>query len=229
MAESHPRRPPRASFAALFVAIAASALLWQAATETITTSRRTIGNGTGRFEISEDHTNRALAGAAFVVLLAGTIAWILLHPGGKLKGKLLNLGPTAALLVLLPLVGGLLIIAEESNDVAFDEYEYYPQPDAILAALETAGIDCDHAASSHPRGKYWRSPGAVCEIDTRAALNDGADKITIEMWEVGGRERWTHEVANDDVYAVLGPTWLIRCEFQASCAQIQAAIGGRNY
>jgi hypothetical protein len=70
----------------------------------------------------------------------------------------------------------------------------------------------------------------VCRQPNPADIRDGHDEVLVAIFAGGSaRDRWTSGVHNDDVYAVIGPKWVATCEFQATCARIQASIGGRNY
>jgi hypothetical protein len=227
--EANPRSK-LAAFVPLASAIVVATLVWGIASETTTVTRRVVGNGTGHFETASETTNLWVAGIAFAILAMGVVVWIRLHPDRSGRTKLMDLSPTAAAIVLLPLIGCTFIVRGQRADPSFEERERYRDTQAVLNAIANAGIDCTNPRSAAKNTDYWTASETTCDIATPAAIEDGADSVIVDMWRSDdSRARWMETVPHEDVFAVFGPTWLIRCEFQADCAQIQAAIGGRNY
>jgi hypothetical protein len=224
------RRSRLAAFVPLAIAVVVATLVWGIASETTTITRRVVGNGTGYFETTSDTTNLWVAGIAFAILAMGVIVWIRLHPDRSGRTKVMDLSPTAVAIVLLPLIGCTFIVRGQRADTSFEERERYRDTQAVLDAIANAGIDCTKPRSAAKKTDYWTASETTCDIATPAAIEDGADSVIIDMWRSDeSAARWMDAVPHEDVFAVFGPTWLIRCEFQADCAQIQAAIGGRNY
>jgi hypothetical protein len=61
------------------------------------------------------------------------------------------------------------------------------------------------------------------------ALDDGLETVFIHLWRSSGsRADWYERVPASDVVSVDGPTWLITCEFETTCSQIQLIAGGRT-
>jgi hypothetical protein len=224
------RRSKPAAFVPLAIGIVVATLVWGTATETTTITRRVVGGGTGHFETASDTTNLWLAGIAFAILAMAVGVWFALHPDRSGRNKLMDLSPTVAAIVLLPLIGCTFIVRGQREDISFEERERYRSTQAVLDAIANAGIDCTNPRSTARDTDYWTASETTCDIATPAAIEDGVDSVIIDMWlSDESRVRWMEAVPHEDVFAVFGPTWLIRCEFEADCAQIQAGIGGRNY
>ena len=214
----------------LGVAILVAVLLWEASSGDTTITRRVVGNGTGRFQSRTESTNGWGAVAALAALTAGVAGWMLLHPGGEFRRKLADLGPTAAAILLLPAIGGIFIAAGRRTDFSFEPRESYSDAQAIIEAMGKGGLDCTNIETGPANDSYWDGPETTCDLPTRAAIEDGADTLVIDMWRGDeGRDRWMSAVSHESVFALFGPTWLIRCEFQSDCALIQQAIGGLHY
>jgi hypothetical protein len=99
---------------------------------------------------------------------------------------------------------------------------------AVASALKSAGLGCQRMTAVSPDERYF-SAEMHCPIAALLDINDGHDDATIYLWRDGGRERWLRATASADVYGAMGPMWLIVCEFESTCTEIQYKLGGRNY
>jgi hypothetical protein len=208
-------------------AVLSIALMSQATTTTRET-RRAVGNGVGRYVDVTTTRDTPIAVAAWLALAAGfgAWAWILRRSGGGVTRVPLVIAAagvvvTGYLWVASPLLAG----------DGFSDSERYENAGAVIGALRPSGMPCAEMAAA-PAG---RTAGLfvereVCRQPNAADIRDGHDDVLIAIFSSGSaRARWTAAVDHDDVYAVVGPRWVTTCEFQATCARIQASIGGRNY
>ena len=198
--------------------------LWAVGTETQTVARRTIGNGTGYFSTTEVSANAALRTSAVVVAGAAVLAWGWLF-GSTLEPRSrrrLRTTVTAAVLLAALLAG----LAVATRGDGFEDRERYASARAVVAAMAPA-VECRTLTARPHRFVV----GAVtCATPSAAATDDGTDDVVIGTWrDEEERAGWLEQTPTDQVYAVVGPTWLAVCELQSTCARIQAAAGGRNY
>jgi hypothetical protein len=198
------------------------------ATTTTREDRRAVGNGVGRYVDVTTTSDARMAVAAWLALAVGLGAWagiLRRSSGGVTRVPLViaaaGIVVTGYLWVASPLLAG----------DGFSDSERYENVGAVISALRTAGMPCAEMAAA-PAGKMDGvfMEREVCRQPNAADIRDGHDEVLVAIFSSGSaRSRWTAAVAHDDVYAVIGPGWVSTCEFQATCARIQASIGGRNY
>jgi hypothetical protein len=99
----------------------------------------------------------------------------------------------------------------------------------VVAALDGSNVECSRLVIETKSTHYFQAEQGVCEIERRLALDDGFETVSIQFWRRSdARTRWYESVSAADVVSVDGPTWLITCEFETTCSQIQIATGGRT-
>ena len=216
------------AWGALACAVVVSAVLLSVATTTTRDSRRAVGNGIGNYTAVSTTRDDRLAAGAWVALAGGLVAWASIL--GRSSSPTRRV-PAAVAAAGIAATGWWLVIAPLASGDGFSDSERYASVGAVVDALRAEGIPCAEVVDALPAetdGLFEER--AACRQPTAAAIRDGHDDVIIEMFASDSeRTRWTESVDHDDVFAVIGPEWLTTCEFQATCARIQAAIGGRNY
>ena len=218
----------------LGLAVAVCAILISAASTTTRESRRAVGNGVGRYVDVTTSTDTMISAVAWLVLAAGTGAWVWL-----VRASVEPAQPSTARRRIPALVGSAVVVLTGYLWVAapllagdgFEDSERYESVHAVVRALGSSGMPCAEVAEAPANGTTALFAAArVCRQPNPADIRDGHDEVVVAIFAGGSpRNEWTDRVGNDDVYAVIGPRWIARCEFQATCARIQASIGGRNY
>jgi hypothetical protein len=213
----------------LGVALVLAMSLWVLGTRPIVEEGgRVFGGGTGTFSRNEAHTNWLLVGVAIAMGVAGTVGWAAL---------LLRHGRNAARVVVVATVT-LGVIAAGSwgvtdrlraDDPATAAGPSYATVAEVVAALEGSNVECNRLVIETNTTRYFRAEQGVCEIERRLALDDGLETVSIQFWRSSdARAEWYENLSAADVVSVDGPTWLITCEFETTCSQIQIATGGRT-
>jgi hypothetical protein len=213
----------------LGAALALWILLWVFGTRPVVEEgSHVFGGGTGTFSRTEAHTNWFLVGAGVAVGIAGTVGWAAL---------LLRHGRNAARVVLVVLVtlgviaAGIWGVADRlrADDPATAAGPSYATVAEIVGALEGSNVECKRLTIEPSTTRFSQPKQGVCEIERRLALDDGLETVTIQFWRNSdARVQWYETVSAADVVSVDGPTWLITCEFETTCSQIQIATGGRT-
>lgn len=208
------RRPAIVLGLALPVLIAA-ALLWGAAIDRERESHRVVGNGSGGWSQTRTVVDRPLAVAGsvlFAASLAGVAAAV--WPGSAIRkaAMVAGLGGVALLATVVPF--RMASVDPFSSGVSFERIE------DLVAALETGGVECAELATG-PRD------GMVCRVESPVA-DDGFDDVRLARFETRAeRAEWLETAVGNDAIAVIGADWVARCEFNAMCARVQAATGGK--
>lgn len=213
----------------LGVALVLAISLWMFGTRPIVEEgSRVFGGGTGTFSRNEPHTNWIVVGAAVAVGIAGTIGW---------AAMLLRQGRDAARVVVVAIVtlgvigAGLWGVTDRlrADDPATATGPSYTTVAEVVAALEGSNVECNRLIIETSPTRHFQTEQGVCEIERRLALDDGFETVSIQFWRSpDARTRWYENVSEADVVSVDGPTWLITCEFETTCSQIQIATGGHT-
>ena len=221
-------RPQLIAWVALISAVALSAVLMSLASTTTREARRAVGNGVGRYIHVSATTDTAIATVSWLSLAAGTGAWALLlgrssRPAGRMAAAIAGgiVVVTGYLWVASPLLAG----------DGFSDSERYESVSAVVDALRSSGMPCaETAAAPAAATTQFFADSRTCRQPNPADIRDGHDEVVVSIFAGGGmRDRWTSEIDHDEVHAVIGPRWVATCDFQATCARMQALIGGRNY
>jgi hypothetical protein len=209
-------------------AVVLSIALISLATTTTRENRRAVGNGVGRYVDVTTTSDARIAVAAWLALAAGLGAWavVLRRSGGGVTRV-----PFVIAAAGIVVTGYLWVASPLFAGDGFSDSERYENVGAVISALRTAGMPCAEMAAA-PAGKMdgLFVEQEVCRQPNRADIRDGHDEVLVAIFSSGSaRSHWTATTDHDDLYAVIGPGWVTTCEFQATCARIQASIGGRNY
>lgn len=212
----------------LGLALVLAGVLWQLGTRPISQGgSRVFGGGTGNVSRSEAHTNWLLIGAALAIGVAGTAGWAM---------SLLRQGRDGARTVLVAGIAiGLVALATwgitdrlRADDVLPAHGPRYESIAEVAEVLEGSRVECKRLTLRETPAPYARPERGACEIERRLALDDGLETVFIQLWRNSdARSEWYENVSAADVVSVDGPTWLITCEFETTCTQIQLVTGGR--
>jgi hypothetical protein len=219
-------RSALAAWAVLLVSTAAAAaLLVTSTTTSIGDDRIVVGNGTGSYRDSETTVVRWRAWGAIAVAALGAGAWAVLLTRSSSSARRASVAAAAVIVF-----GGVSFAAGVPTifDDPFEGQPRFNSPAELKTSLDRNGLPCagDRALEARP----WFDALLSCGVETEADIRDGADDLIVGVFGTNDERRsWTEHNDHADVYAVLGPTWVVTCEFQATCAQIQAAVGGFNY
>jgi hypothetical protein len=206
-------------------AIAIAAALMSLATSTTRESRRAIGNGVGRYVDVTTSSDTRMAAAAWVVLAAGAGAWALLLGRSVTRARF---APAVVAASAAVVTGYLWVASPLLAGDGWSDSERYEDIGAVVDSLRTSGMPCDRITEVPATTMF--GDRRECSQPNPADINDGHDEVVLGIFaNNSARDRWTAETDHDDIYAVIGPQWLATCDFQATCARIQASIGGRNY
>jgi hypothetical protein len=204
-----------------FVGLGAAAALWRGATETTTTTEEIFGHSHVVYEDVDRTTDPLLAGASLAVGIIGA------------TGLGLSFAPRSSWAGVA--IGGLAIAASTGAAmyVGVGREETPPGPALssvaqVASALERADLGCEKVATTVPDGRFF-SAEARCPIPAELDINDGYDDAVIYIWNEEGRAGWLAGTPNGEVNGAMGPMWLVVCEFESTCTEIQYRIGGRNY
>lgn len=219
----------RAALVAWLILGCAAALsvgLVSMASTTTRETRRAVGNGLASYLDVDTTFDAGIAAVAWAALTAGLVTWAVIlvrSRGGRLAvaAAAAGVAVTGYLWVASPLLAG----------DGFSDAERFQDTGEVVAALARAGMPCSSAAPAPagPRGDLFMQ-SRTCGQPNPADIRDGHDEVLVQIFaSSSARDRWTETVAHDDVYAVIGPTWVATCRFEGTCARIQASIGGRNY
>jgi hypothetical protein len=213
----------------LGVALVLAISLWVFGTRPIVEEGgRVIGGGTGTFSRTEAHTNWLLVGGAVAAGIAGTIGWAVLLLRRERHGVRVVVVAIVALVVIAAGLWGVAdrLRADEPTTAAGASYETVAE---VVGALEGSNVECNRLIIQTNTARYFEAEQGVCEIERRLALDDGLETVSIQFWRSSeARTEWYENVSAADVVSVDGPTWLITCEFETTCSQIQSATGGRT-
>ena len=223
-----PKRSQLGAWVALGCAIALSAALMSLASTTTREARRAIGNGVGTYIDVTTTTDTAISTAAWLALAGGAGAWALLLRRSTVAGGRIAALTAAGLVVV---TGYLWVASPLLAGDGFSDFERYRDVPAVVSALSSSGMPCAQlAAAPATNSNEFFADSRVCRQPNPADIRDGHDEVVVSTFASDAtRRQWIADVGHDDVFAVIGPRWLTTCEFQATCARIQAAIGGRNY
>jgi hypothetical protein len=205
-----------------FFGILAAVLLWNASTRTTVTTEVNFGHGHLEYEDVDEITDPLKAGAAVGVGVLGATGLGAASSSGRAR-----LAVGGAGLLIAALSGGAMYVgAGREEPVPGPEFASVR---AVASALERVGLGCKPLLLDAKPDERYFSASAHCPIPAVLDINDGDDDATIYMWRTGGRKRWLRDTPAAEVYAAMGPTWLIVCEFESTCTEIQYKLGGRNY
>lgn len=129
---------------------------------------------------------------------------------------------TAAALTLAALLAGCGGSDEPTPDPT-PTAARYAQPQDLVAALETAGINCarydptDGAVGAVGRGSCYIGDAEVV-VSVYATTADAAEEPERKRQFVGGLI---------DIIMVVGPNWTTSCDQLADCEMIAEATGGK--
>jgi hypothetical protein len=212
---------------ALGCAVALSATFMSVAATTTREPRRAIGNGVARYIDVTTTSDTKIAAAAWLTLAAGAGAWAWIFGRSSGTGRRV---PTVLAAIVALVTGYLWVAAPLLAGDGFSDSERYSDVPAVIGALHASGMPCTALGQAPNGDAELFADSQVCRQPNPADIRDGHDEVIVATFAVGSaRDRWTAQVRHDDVYAVIGPRWVATCDFQATCARIQAAIGGRNY
>ena len=219
-----PRSRPLGPWLVLGAALAAAAYLWAAAVETTSRSFQIIGHGSALEPGSVTTTtiDPLLVAVGFAMLLAGVgaAAWWTSRRGGSSAWHLkAALALTVAGAVATTVVA---VRTPEAPGVALDSTE------SVIDAMGAAGLEC---VRTDLPGKTpaFAAEETRCLVPWSAAVARGSlAGVVIDIWKDEERRReWLAAPTQVGGAALLGPTWLVRCEFRSICSQLQTALDGR--
>lgn len=223
-----PRRRRRAiAWALLVVGLAAGLAAWLGARETTVRSRESFGHGHLAYRDIETTTDPYLAAVAVAAPLAGIGSWSILLARASRRSTLISAVLTAS--VIGANAGVSYAVVREAQRLSFESREYYAGVRDVAAEMARRDIACARAIGATIDSMYFAS-ALECPIHAELAINDGFDDASIRSWaSEDARDRWLGAIDPSDVNAVVGPTWIVLCEFEATCWEIQSNIGGLNH
>jgi hypothetical protein len=212
MTVSSTRRRPAIVLGLALLALLAAAFLWGAAIDRERGSYRVVGNGSGawsRTRTAVDGPLAATGSALFAASLAGAAAFV--WPASALRRAVLV--TSVAGLALLGVVAPFRLRSMDpfASSVSFERL------DDLVAVLAAGGVECGEVGTG-PRD------GVVCRVEWPVAV-DGFDDVRLE--NRAERAEWLDGAVGTNPIAVIGADWVARCEFNAMCARVQAATGGK--
>ncbi|MDQ4027651.1 MAG: hypothetical protein M3214_06310 [Actinomycetota bacterium] len=211
----------------LVVGLVAGLAAWLSARETTVRDRESFGHGHLPYRDVDTTTNPYLAAAAVAAPLAGIGSWALLLTHGSRRSKVIYAALTVC--VIGAGAGGTYAAVREAQRLHFEPGEYYAGVRDVAAEMERRDIACARAAGATLDSSYFGT-ALDCAIPAELAINDGFDDASIRTWtSEDARDRWLRAAEPAAVNAVVGPTWIVVCEFEATCWEIQSKIGGRHH
>lgn len=227
--EEVPRLGARGAWIVFGLALGVAVVLWALGTRPITQEGgRVFGGGTGNFSRTEAHTNWLLVGAAVTVAVAGSTGWAALLLRHERDAGRAAVVTTVTLGVMAAALWGVTdrLAADDLAPAAGPSYETIAEVEEVL---EGSNVACSHLTVENTSAPYFRGKRGKCEIERRLALDDGLETVSIRFWRNSdARTQWYENLSAADVVTVDGPTWLITCEFETTCSQIQLVAGGRT-
>jgi hypothetical protein len=202
-------------------------IFYSLATQEVTRVVRLTGHGFATYEYSETRLDPLLASAAGVSAAAGLAAWaFLLHRAGwRWRGKRVTVVLIATTVALAIAVAATVLLTRSTTSPR--PSEHYTSINTIAGALARGGVRCMNLEHLPVEGdRYWRA-SAGCGVRSEFGIPDGFDNVSIHVWkDDDARQRWLSDPANEEVDWVASPTWLLTCEFIATCIDIRRTIGG---
>lgn len=99
----------------------------------------------------------------------------------------------------------------------------------VVAEMERRDIACARALDTTIHSSYFAT-ALDCPIAAELAINDGFDDASVRTWaSEDARDRRLRWADPSEVDAVVGPTWIVVCEFESTSWEIQSKLGGLNH
>ena len=201
-------------------------VLFSFAASEVTRVVRLTGHGFATYEYSETRIDPVLGSAAGLSAAAGVAAWaLLLHRAGwRWQGKPVTYVLIATFTIVAIVVTARVLLTRPTEPSQASER--YSSPDAIADAL-AGEVRCMNFERLPIDGDpNWRA-SATCGVRSEFGIPDGFDNVSIHVWKDDeARRRWLSDPDNEEVDWVAGPTWLVTCEFIATCMDIHDTLGG---
>lgn len=205
-------------------ALAAAVYLWVAAVETTSRSFEIVGHGSALEPGSVTTTNvdpvQVGLGCAVLVIGVGVAAWWTSRSGGRSPWGL-------RLTLVLALAGAVVttVVAVRTPEVPGASLD---STESVIEAMGTAGIECTRP-DVPDRPAAFAAEEIRCLVPWSAAVVRGSlAGVVIDMWKDDGERRaWLAAPTEVGGAALVGPSWLVRCEFRSICSQLQTELGGR--
>ncbi len=216
------------AWGALVAGIVLAVVLWQQAFGTVVETHVNYGHARLRYETTERTANPGLAASAVAAGLTGATIWAAWARGWS--------GRSRALVIVVGVIGLAVAVpttyvrADRVGELSFPDTERYESVGVVASHMEQAGIPCAELRPLERSDSRYVRRMAACPIEAELAIDDGFDDATIGMWiDDEALEQWRRRTNSSDLSAVIGPTWLVVCEFESTCSEIQYKIGGRNF
>jgi hypothetical protein len=223
-AAAHMRRA--VAWTLLVAGCAAGVAAWLVARDTTVRTRENFGHGYLVYRDVETTTDPFLAatGVAAPLAGAGSCAILLARPSKR--------AALASAILVVAAVGAAAAATHtwvtESQSLQFESHEYYAGAREVAAEMARRDIGCDRTTESMIESEYFAS-ALKCPVPAELAINDGFDNASIRTWtSEEARDRWLGSIDRARINAVVGPTWMVKCEFESTCWEIQSKIGGLN-
>ena len=208
----------------LCAALAVAGYLWIAAVETTSRTFQIIGHGTALEpgSVTTTSIDPVPLGLGSAVLVAGSgVAtwWASRSAGRSTLGLRLMLALALAGVVVTTVVA---VRTPEVPGVALDSTE------DVIEAMGAAGLECVRA-DLPGRSPVFAAEETRCLVPWSAAATRGSlAGVVIDVWnDEEARRAWLASPTQVGGAALVGPSWLVRCEFRSMCSQLQTDLDGR--
>ena len=202
-------------------------MAWLSARETTVRSRESFGHGHLSYRDVETTTDPSLAAVAVAAPLAGVGSWSILLARASRRSTLISAALTVS--VIGATAGVTYAVVKEEQRLRFEPREYFAGVRDVAAEMARRDIACARVIEARNDSSYFAT-ALACPIPAELAIDDGFDDASIRTWaSEDARDRWLDATNPSDVNAVVGPTWTVLCEFEATCWEIQSKIGGLNH
>jgi hypothetical protein len=212
----------------LVAGVALAIILWQQAFGTIAETKVTYGHARLRYESTERTAKPALAATAVSVGIIGATIWgAWVRRWGALSRALVIGTGLVALVVAVPVT---YVRADRVGELSFPDAQRYQSVGVVATRMLRTGIPCADVRPLERTDSRYLAKKAECPIRAELAIDDGFDDATIAIWsDDDARESRRRRMNSSALIAVIGPTWLVVCEFESTCAEIQYKIGGLTF
>jgi hypothetical protein len=221
---------PKAALSAWVMLAAGCAIglaAWVGATDTTVRMRESFGHGRLPYREIDRTTDPGHAAIAVGAPLAGAGSWAVLRARTSRHSKLKFAAITVA--VVAAAAAGTYATVEQTQRPNFDRHEYYAGAEEVAAEMAQRDIGCRRTREATVESSAF-AIALDCRIPAELAIDDGFDDASIRMWaSEEARDRWLERTDPWQVNAAVGPTWIVVCEFESTCSEIQSKIGGLNH